>query len=280
MVHKKPTQEDLEISLRKTEEQLEVIEKEEEKKVEEVKKKVDEVTVDEVEAEVEAEAPVEKVKPEDPEVIPDDTPPSEPAPSPDYKEKFSESSREAQKIHAKNRKINEGVAKASEITDVTEEEMIAEYPDWDVMSDTEKKLAKKSLINDKRFAVVNQATEEAKKIEKWADDVDKFIESPTTLADYPDIEGKEDEFKAFANELPNHSVPFKILVSAFLHDMSIKVKPKSKGRMFETGSGGPNEKIKTKGDKISLEEAARLMKSDYKKYKEFLLSGKIDNTIE
>jgi hypothetical protein len=48
--------------------------------------------------------------------------------------------------------------------------------------------------------------------------------------------------------------------------------------MFETGSGGPNERVKPKGDKISLAEARTLMKNDYKKYKEYLVAGKIDTT--
>jgi hypothetical protein len=60
--------------------------------------------------------------------------------------------------------------------------------------------------------------------------------------------------------------------------MSKVIKPKNKGKMFETGSGGPNERVKPKGDKISLAEARTLMKNDYKKYKEFLISGKIDTT--
>ncbi len=263
---KKATKEELEADLKKTQDEAELDVKEEEKEVEEIKEKVEPIEEEKEEEKVEEEEVIEKEEEKEEK-------------EPDYKEKFSESSREAQKIHAKNRKLNEGVSKASEINDVTEEELITEYSDWDVMSDTEKKLAKKNLINDKRFAVVTQATEEAKKIEKWGDDVDTFVEDPKTLVDNPELEGKINEFKGFANDLPNHAVPFKILVSAFLHDMSTR-KVKNKGKMMEVGSGGPNEKIKTKGDKISLDEAEKLMRTDYKKYKEYFLAGKIDNTIE
>ena len=262
----KKTKEELETDLKKTQDELEVDKKKEEKEIEDIKEKVESK-----EEEVVEEKKEEKVE----EVIEEEKEEKEP----DYKEKFSESSREAQKIRAKNRKLNEGISKASEINAVDDEELQAEYPDWDVMSETEQKLARKNLINDKRFALVTKATEEATKIEKWGDDVDTFVEDPKTLVDNPSLEGKVDEFKAFANNQSNHAVPFKILVSAFLHDMSIK-KVKNKGKMMEVGSGGPNEKLKTKGDKISLDEAAKLMKSDYKKYKEFLLSGKIDNTVE
>ena len=276
---KKATKEELEASLKETQEKADLEVKEEEKEIEEIKEKeVEEKKVEE-KAMAEERERLRKLEEERLERERIEKAKKEEEKEPDYKEKFSESSREAQKIHAKNRKLNEGISKASEINTVDDEELKVEYPDWDVMSETEQKLARKNLINDKRFAVVTQATEEAKKIEKWGDDVDKFVGDPKTLADYPEIDGKEEEFKTFANETLNHAVPFKVLVSAFLHDMSTK-RIKNKGKMFEVGSGGPNEKLKTKGDKISLDEAAKLMKTDYKKYKELLLSGKIDSTIE
>jgi hypothetical protein len=268
---KKQTKEELEASLKKTQDELEIDKKKDEKEIEDIKKKVEPSEPIPSEPAPSEPAPSEPVSSE--------PVPSEPVPSPDYKEKFSESSREAQKIHAKNRKINEGVAKAGEINDVSDEELQAEYSDWDVMSETERKLAKKNLINDKRFAIIQQTTEEAKKIEKWGDDVDKFVDDPKTLIDNPELEGKQKEFTVFANEQSNHAVPFKILVGAFLHDMESKKKI-NKGKMFETGSGGPNTKQKPISDKISVDEAAKLMKSDYKKYKELLLAGKIEQVTE
>jgi len=263
---KKATKVDLEESLKKTQEELEVDNKENEELEEKPEENVDKVEEDSV--------PVPEVKEEEP--AKEEVAPSQPPP--DYKKKFSEEARQNQKIYAKNRKLNEGIAKASEVQNIDDEELKADYPDWEYMSETEKKLARKNLVNDKRFEIVLKASEEAKKIEKWTDDVSNFIDDPKVLADNPGLEGKTDEFKAFANEQSNHAVPFKILVSAFLHDMSTKPKQGNKGRMFEVGSGGPNDKIKTKGDKISLTEARQLMKTDYKKYKEYLIGGKIDNS--
>lgn len=250
--HIKPTKEELEASLKTVQDELEEEPAVEDKEEETVAPSV----------EIEEPAPSREIEP------------SEPAPSPDYKEKFSESSREAQKIQAKNRTLNDGISKASEINDVTEDELKKEYPDWDVMSETERKLAKKNMINDKRFEIVTKATNDAKKIEKWGDDVAKFISDPKTLIDNPELEGKTDQFKSFANEATNHSVPFKILVSAFLHDLSVNAKPKSKGKMFETGSGGANEKPRT-SDKLTMDEARNLMRTDYKKFKDLLIKGKI-----
>ena len=81
----------------------------------------------------------------------------------------------------------------------------------------------------------------------------------------------------YANEEENNSIPFKVLVAAFLHEKA-KGKIKKKGKMFESGTGGPSTKPKVKGDKISINEARLLMKNDYKKYKQLLLAGKIDTS--
>jgi hypothetical protein len=62
--------------------------------------------------------------------------------------------------------------------------------------------------------------------------------------------------------------------------MTKSTKPKNKGKMFEVGSGGPNSKVKPLSDKISIDEAAKLMRTDYKKYKQLLLAGKIEQVAE
>jgi len=195
-----------------------------------------------------------------------------------YKKKFSASSREAQKIAAKNRVINKALADAEDVPEPTEEELQVEFPDWDVMSDTEKVFAKETVISRNWRKTIAQAKEQASKIEKWNESVEDFIDDPVTLTDNPKLEGKTEEFKAFATTEANNSVPFKILVSAFLHDHTTS-KPNNKGRMFERGSGGPNDKPTPKSDKITLEEARKLRETNYSKYKEYLVAGKIEQNI-
>jgi hypothetical protein len=266
---KKQTKEELEASLKKTQEELEVPPKKEEKVEETPPEEEKPLEVEEKEPVIEEKEP----EPEKEEPVIEEK-------EPDYKKKFSEEARQNQKIYAKNRKINDGVAKANKITDVEEQELIKKYPDWDMMSETEKTLAKDNMINNKRFEIINKATEEAEKIEKWADDVNTFIEDPKTLVDNPDLEGKQEEFTEFANRIENHAVPFNILVGSFLYNMTKSTKPKNKGKMIELGSGGPNSKVKPLTNKISVDEAAKLMRTDYKKYKQLLLEGKIEQVVE
>ena len=196
----------------------------------------------------------------------------------DEKKRFSASAREANKLYAKNRVITKAIVDADEIPEPTEEDLVKEFPDWDIMSDTEKTFAKETVISRNWRQTISQAKEQATKIEKWNESVETFIDDPVTLNNNPELEGKTEEFKTFATDETNNSVPFKILVSAFLHEQ-LKNKVIHKGKMFENGSGGPNEKPQPKSDKITLEEARKLREINYAKYKEYLIAGKIESDL-
>lgn len=241
---------------------------------------------------LEANPPKEEDTPEPaPEPEPSEPAPSEPAPEPEpqpepqadpskelFKKKSSASARENQKIYAKNRVLNKALADAEDVPEPTEDELVKEYPDWDIMSDVEKTLAKETIISRNWRKVISEAKEQATKIEKWNESVIEFANDPQTLLDNPDLEGKTDEFKTFATEEANNSVPFNILVAAFLHNNSAN-KTNNKGRMFERGSGGPNDKPEPKKNTITLEEGRKLRETDYNRWKEMLKAGKIESDL-
>jgi len=238
----------------KVEEALEVEEeiKEEEKEVEEKVEKV------------EKEEEVEEVE-EEPEIEEKDS----------YKKRFVESTRESQILHAKNKKTNESLKKAISIKPATEEELMAEYSEWDIMSELEKKLARSAFDNNKKLEVFSEIAEENNNISAWGDKVDKFIDDPENLNKNPKLEGKVDEFRLFANKPTRRGVDFKDLVSAFLYEETSTKKPKQKGKMFSTGTGGAKNKGKKDG-KISMTDAAVLKKNDYPKWKQMLADDKFD----
>ena len=242
-------------------------------------------------AEEEAEEPVEETEDENAEVVetPDEegeaeeaTPDEEEQAEPSkelFKKKLSASARENQKIYAKNRVINQAIIEADEIPAPTDDEMKGIYgEDWELASDIEKESLRETQISRKWRAKIKEASDQATKIEKWNDSVNDFIEDPKTLNDNPELEGKTEEFRAFATEADNNSVPFNILVAAFLHESS-KSKPANKGRMFERGKGGAIDKGKPTNGKISLEQARSLRETNYAKYKELLKAGKIYTSI-
>lgn len=232
-------------------------------------------------AEAEADLGSESPTPADIPPVVDESEKEEPEAEPSkelYKKKFSESSREAQKIAAKNRVINKALTDAEETPEPTEEDLIKEFSDWDVMSETERRFAKETVISRNWRQTISKAKEQATKIEKWNDSVEDFIDDPKTLIDTPALEGKIDDFKEFATREENNSVPFKTLIGAFLYENSTK-KVQHKGRMFENGSGGPNDKPQPKNGKISLEDSRKLRETNYDKWKEYNSKGLIDYNL-
>lgn len=196
-----------------------------------------------------------------------------------YKKKFSASSRENQRINAKNRVINQALTEAEEIPVPTDDEMKGIYgEDWEIASDIEKESLRETQISKRWRAKIKEATDQATKIEKWAESVDEFIDDPKTLNDYPDLEGNTDEFKEYASSAESNNVPFNILVPAFLHSKSIN-KESHKGQMFERAKGGSKEKPKVKNGMLTLEEARVLRETNYSKWKEMLEKGKIQMDI-
>jgi chemotaxis protein histidine kinase CheA len=247
-----------------------------------------------VEEETEEEAPVEEPKkiiiPKEPEeepapepeeeqeeeVVEEPEPEKEPK-EPDLKEKLSASARENQRILAKDRVITQAIAEADDIPEPTEEEMTQEFKDWEVMSDLERTLARETVITRRWRGKIRESQQKAEKIVKWEESVDEFTDDPKTLNEYPDLEGKTDEFKEFAKKETSNSVPFNILIGAFLHE---KTQKPTKGSMFIQGSGGPNSKGKGGPAKLTVEDGRKLRETDYSKWKEMLKAGKIESGIE
>lgn len=273
MNHVKPTKEELELKAQQA--------------IEEAEKLADTP----IEEETPEEPKVEMIVEEEPEVVPEEKPVEEQAePSEEEKVKLQEeleakkkeisaSARENQKIYAKNRVINKALIEAGDIPEPTEEELQGEYGDnWDLMSEIEKKLAKETVVSQNWRKKISEAKDQASKIEKWNESVEEFVDDPKTLIDNSELEGKTEDFKAFALEESNNSVPFKVLVGAFLHEQQ-KNSKQNKGKMFETALGGSNEKPTPKTDKISLEEARKLRETDFTKYKEMLVAGKIESDL-
>ena len=252
-----------------------------------VKPTAEELESNAIKALEEAEKLETKDKPVEPEAKPDKPVETEDTPQPsqatqdtdvqpeakptdvDYKKKFVESSKEAQILHARNKKVTDAFEQANNLPEPTDDELTKEYTDWDLLSDFEKKLAKEAYKSKKRFEVIGEATKAYKEVEVWVEKVDEFIDDPSLPKTYPDLAGKEEEFKHFATQPTRRGVDFDTLVKAFSYDLSVN-KVQHTGSMFETGTGGPNDKPVVKTDKIGMDEAIKIRKTDYNKYKELL----------
>lgn len=264
-LHVKPSKEELKANALKAAEEFE--------KIDETPKETPEPTPpteepkeeqkEEVKEEVVEEAPKEETPPEvkeeeEKEVV-------------DYKKKYVDSSRGAQALLEKDKQMNDAIDKASQLPPPTDEEMTVIYPDWDVMSDSEKRVAIKTELADRKFELLHKASVANKSITEWHGAVDKFIENPKTMINYPELEGKQEEFRIYAAKPTYKNADFHLIVKSFLFDNEkVKAsKPKNEGSMFPKGTAGPTVKDNPTNT-ISLQELTNIRNSNYKLYKEKL----------
>lgn len=195
----------------------------------------------------------------------------------DYKKKFTESTRESMILINKQKRLNEAVDEANSLPEPTDNELIQEARmqgfNYEDLSDFEKLMFKGKIHNDRKFGKISEATQMSRDLDAWNKKVDEFVGDPKTMIAYPQLEGKEEEFKAYTVKTGRRGVDFDVLVPAFIQMMQT-TKPKHTGKMFETGTSTVT-KTKPAPDKISIAEAEKIRKTNYAKYKELLLSGKI-----
>jgi hypothetical protein len=257
-LHTKPTTEELQESIEEAPKETEEVKVEKEVSEDVDEKVSEEEEVDEKKVEEKDEKPVEK--------------------KPDYRKRYEDSSREAHILYSKNRKMTEAIEKASQVAEPTEEELKAEFPEWDTMSDFEQRMAKDNLVNKKKLDGITAVSKDFRDMDAWNKKVDEFLIDPEVLIKNPGLDGKEEEFKTFVSKETRRGVDFETLVSAFLYSESQTPTKKNKGSMFETGTAGDSEKPKPKGDKITTEEAIRLRQTNYNEYRRLLQEGKIDDS--
>lgn len=193
----------------------------------------------------------------------------------DVNKRYVESTREAQVLYAKNKKLNEAIDQASEIKEPTEEELNKEYSDWEEMTDTERRLAKENYINSKRFELIHNAAQEGKDIAAWNEKVDEYIGDPKTIIDNPELDGKEEEFKIFASKPTRRGLDFEDLVLAFNGANAMNRPPKKKGKLIESGNSGGSDKVPRK-TKLTLSESSKLRTTNYDQWVKLVQQGKID----
>lgn len=277
---RKTSPEQLEENMKKSLDELDELEKNPPKEEEPPKKPVEtEETKEEPEEVIEEEVKETEEEEETEEGIEEETEEKEPKKEIDYKTRYKDSSREAHILFSKSKKFAEVIEQAGDVVEPTEEEMKTEYPDWDMMSDLEKKFAIKDIVNERRFGAIKEATKEFREIDVWNKKVDDYLSDPETLTDNPGLEGKEEDFRIYAIKASHRGADFSVLVPAFLYEEG-KQRVEHKGKMFENGNGGLKEKPKIKSNKISVEDSVILRKTNYKEYKRLLEEGLIETEVE
>lgn len=210
---------------------------------------------------------------QEPVVEPTDEPTPEPVESveptdPDYKQKFVDSQREAILLAERNKIKDAQIEKLTKTDTPTDEAMRLVYPDWDDYNEITKKAFIKSEAQEMRQRRMDAELSELREEKRLNAELESVIEST------PKLEGKETAFRKFAANPKNKGISVETLAKAFLFDVEAPAAPASKGEALPTGNGGPRGDLKPK--KISIEEAAEIRKTDYKRWKELLDADMIE----
>lgn len=204
----------------------------------------------------------------------------EPAPEIDYKEKFSESSREASALYFKNQKLTETIDEASSMPEPTVDELKAyakeQGADYDELDTFSQNILKKTLKNERYVEKIKSVTEESKKIDTWSKKVDEFIEASIDDGKYPTLNSLSAEFKKFAMKEARRGTDLDDLVASFLFNAE-KYVVKSKKSLLLSGGNGSAVPPKPKG--LTDEQVARIRERDPKEYRRLIKAGKINIEI-
>ncbi len=182
----------------------------------------------------------------------------------DYETKFKESAREAQILAARLAEFENPPRK--ELTnEPTDSDLQAAFPEWEIMTDTEKTLARRTFATERLTASLHEEREQEKAAQRWNTDLE------LTIASKPALQGKEQAFKEFAKKPTHRGAPLETLVSAFLFESSSNpspISPPTPAPGLLSGNGGPREIEKPK--LLSGAELKQLRETDEKGYKEYV----------
>ncbi|MGE0126683.1 MAG: hypothetical protein AB7U82_01165 [Blastocatellales bacterium] len=212
---------------------------------------------------------------------PDGQEPEQPAPQepqqPDWKKKATEQGKENILINARLDQERTRNAQLTSKDAPNDDEMRALYANWDELDDNSKSFYRNQRLVEKRAARAEQTVLTLAERIEFDERLDDFLETPPDQ--FTKLRGREAEFKRFAKKKDNTGLPLDTLAKAFLFDAEEEPQQApNRTPGLERGSGGPRTAPKPR--KISLEEAAQIRKTDYKRYMELVRTGQIEEDIE
>ena len=186
----------------------------------------------------------------------------------DYKEKFSESTRENQRILGESKLKSERIRELEsklESEPPSDKELAEKHPDWEYKDDEEKASIRREEAREKRL---RQLEEKA----AWDEDYSKVLKK------YPDLAKYGEEFKEEAYKHPK-SVDLETIAKSFLFGKTPEPAPEPEypkpGLEKPTGGTGQAPSIG-----MTLGDITRLRETDERRYIKLVREGKIKEIPE
>ena len=190
-------------------------------------------------------------------------------PDTDWENKFKESQKEALVLSEQLKKIEEEKNKKIEIT---EDYLVNKFPDWDTLSDGEKKALKRAEELGQEIQEIKNKTNQFNNDRQWQEKVDGFITNELPDA-FPQIVGREEAFKRFATRPSRKGLSMDDLGKIFLYE-NPPAEPNKKKNLFHAPGSIPPKPIVAPGT-VSADQAADLMKTRPSEYLRLVRAGKL-----
>jgi hypothetical protein len=194
--------------------------------------------------------------------------PSQPTvPAVDYEKKFKDSQRENELF----REAEQARARAAqELTkEPTDSELRTAFPEWDSLSEFEKRIARDNLATKKIASSAAKSAQELREERAWNTSIELVVSSDPTL------QGKEQAFRQFASQPKYKGVPMELLVSAFLQKSPADSPRPTPQPALLSGNGGP--RTPEKPTTITTENLRVMRETDPRGYQDYLKSHPIEN---
>lgn len=183
--------------------------------------------------------------------------PSQPtAPAVDYEKKFKDSQRENDLLRDANQQRERTEQESTK--EPTDSDLKTAFPEWDTLSDFEKKIARDNLVTKRLASSAVKTTQELTSERAWNTSIELAVSSD------PALQGKEHAFRQFALQPKYRGASMELLVSAFLQKNPVAPTTTTPKPGLERGSGGPRTPEKPK--LLSATDLATLRKTDEKAY--------------
>lgn len=188
-------------------------------------------------------------------------------PSIDYEKKFSESTREAQRLAQELEQERARIKSLTTNNNPTDNELRERFSNWDELNSVTQDVYRRQVAIEKQNTRLQNTLMEQIAEQKWKDE----LNSLTKKADYKALRD-DPEFEDYVFK-PNHKgLSIETLADAFMHRKGMAAPPPpTPGRPgLERGSGGPKE---PEGDtQVDLQA---LSQQDPKKFRKDLVEGRI-----
>lgn len=211
-------------------------------------------------------------EPEQPAEVSDPEPESAPE-EPDYKDKFRNSASEALILNAQVKQKDELLNKLTSQDAPTEEEILAEYPDYQGFDQTSKKFVLDVVTTKKRQARMDRQFAEQEAERHWQRD----LQGVTSKPGYESLAG-DPAFETFVFQPKHKGLDVQVLADAYMMRHGKASQPP---RQVQRQPAMPTATVRQapKSNKVSLEEASILRKTNHKEYLRLVKAGMIDDEL-